>query len=103
VAARTGSLAQAGEELRVSKTAVAKRISTLEALLDCRLLERGSHGVRLTDAGRQFLPRVEQVLAEAEGLAMGVCCVQEVKARGGQFDEGARQLSASRARRAGGH
>ena len=66
VAARTGSLTQASEELLISKTAVAKRISALEALVDCRLFERGSRGVRLTDAGRQFVPQVEQVLAEAE-------------------------------------
>ncbi len=66
VAARTGSLARAGEELLVSKTAVAKRISGLEALLGCRLLARGPRGVTLTDAGRQFVPRVEQVLAEAD-------------------------------------
>ena len=65
-AARTGSLAQAGVELRVSKTAVAKRIGALEALLDCRLLERSSRGVALTDAGRQFVPAVEQMLADAD-------------------------------------
>lgn len=66
MAARTGSLAQAGGELGVTKTAVAKRITALEALLGCRLLARGPRGVTLTDAGRQFVPRVEQLLAEAD-------------------------------------
>ena len=62
-AARTGSLAAAGEDLRISKTAVAKRISALEALLGCRLLARGPRGVALTDAGRGFVPQAEQLLA----------------------------------------
>ncbi len=65
-AARTGSLAQAGAVLHVTKTAVAKRISVLEAMVGCRLLARGPPGVTLTDAGRRFVPRVEQVLAEAD-------------------------------------
>ena len=94
-AARTGSLAQAGEELRVSKTAVAKRISALEALVDCRLLERGSRGVALTDAGRQFVPLVEQMLAEADRA------LEAIDGRRGRRDRlriaGARSLTGARA------
>ncbi len=95
VAARAGSLAQAGEELRITKTAVAKRISALEALLGCSLLARSPRGVTLTDAGRQLVPRVEQVLADADH-AFGT-----IDARRGARDRlriaGARSLTGARA------
>ena len=71
-AARAGSLAQAGERLRVSKTAVAKRISALEAQLGCSLLTRDPRGVTLTDAGRRFIPHVERVLDEVERACAAV-------------------------------
>jgi PAS domain S-box-containing protein len=94
-AARAGSLTQAGEELLVSKTAVAKRISALEALVGCLLLERGPRGVRLTDAGRQFVPHVEQVLAEADRA------LEAIDGRHGRRDSlriaGARSLTGARA------
>ncbi len=93
VVAWTGSLARAGEELLVSK-AVAKRISAFEALVDCRLLERGPRGVTLTDAGRQLVPRVEQMLAEAD-LAL-----EMIAGRRGPRDSlwiaGARSLTGAR-------
>ena len=66
VAARTGSLTQAGEQLLVSRTTVAKRIAALEALVGCRLLERGPRGVILTDAGRRFAPPAELLLADVD-------------------------------------
>ncbi len=95
MAARTGSLTQAGEQLRVTKTAVEKRIGALEALLGCRLLDRGPRGVTLTDAGRQFVPRVEQLLAEADRV------LETIDARRGAGDSlriaGARSLTGARA------
>ncbi len=65
-AARIGSLAQTGEELLVSRTAVAKRIAGLEAKVGFQLLERGPRGVMLTDAGRRFVPRAKLLLAEMD-------------------------------------
>ena len=66
VAARAGSLARTGEELLISKTAVAKRIASLESILGVRLLERTARGVWLTDPGRRLVPEVEQLLADTD-------------------------------------
>ena len=67
-AARTGSVVQAGAQLGISKTAAAKRLASLEALVGDRLLDRSPRGVTLTEAGRQVLPEVEQLLSEADQI-----------------------------------
>lgn len=46
-----GSFTKAAERLYVSPTAVMKQINALESHLDLKLIERTSHGVRLTAAG----------------------------------------------------
>lgn len=46
-----GSFTKAAEHLYVSPTAVMKQINALENHLDLKLIERTSHGVRLTAAG----------------------------------------------------
>lgn len=46
-----GSFTKAAEKLYISPTAVMKQINSLEAHLNLKLLERTSHGVRLTPAG----------------------------------------------------
>ncbi len=68
LAARHGSLTRAAQELRLSKTAVAKRLGSLEALVGHRLLDRGPRGAALTDEGRRLLPHVEGLLAESDRL-----------------------------------
>lgn len=64
-AARHGSLVQAGAQLGISRTAAGKRIALLEARVGGRLLDRSPRGVRLTEAGRQLVPEVEQLLSQA--------------------------------------
>lgn len=68
LAARLGSLTEAAATLRISKTAVAKRLRTLEALIGQRLLDRGPRGATLTEHGRRLLPDVQAFLAESERL-----------------------------------
>ena len=46
-----GSFTRAAESLFISPTAVMKQINSLESHLDLKLVERTSHGVRLTSAG----------------------------------------------------
>lgn len=46
-----GSFTKAAERLYISPTAVMKQINALESHLDLKLIERTSHGVRLTAAG----------------------------------------------------
>jgi DNA-binding transcriptional LysR family regulator len=68
-AARSGSLTRAAEELYLSKQAVKKQIDSLEAELGFRLFLRGSRGLTLTEAGRQFVEGVEQLTAQYHRLA----------------------------------
>ncbi|MGW1990254.1 LysR family transcriptional regulator [Embleya sp. NPDC001921] len=52
--------------LAISQQALSKRIARLESLLGTELFERGGNGVRLTEAGRRFLPPARQTLAVAD-------------------------------------
>ncbi|MBW3090096.1 LysR family transcriptional regulator [Bifidobacterium miconisargentati] len=51
---QSGSFTKASEKLYISPTAVMNQINRLEAYVGVRLLERGSTGIRLTDAGKVF-------------------------------------------------
>ena len=68
LAAKHGSLTEAAAVLKLSKTAVAKRIRSLEALVGQRLLDRGPRGATLTEHGRRLVPEVEELLRESERL-----------------------------------
>lgn len=48
----------AASALGISQSSVSKRVSTLEEELGVLLFERNTRGVRLTEAGRQFVERV---------------------------------------------
>jgi DNA-binding transcriptional LysR family regulator len=65
-AAETGSLSRAAHDLRMTQPAVSKRIERLEKDVGARLLERSSTGIRLTDAGAQYLDVVRKVRSELE-------------------------------------
>lgn len=65
-AARTGSFARAAETLNMSPPAVSQQVKALEEHLGRPLFERGPRSVRLTDAGRAFLPVVAQSLHSME-------------------------------------
>src|SRR5215208_3560981 len=54
--ARYGNVTRAAESLYLSQPSVSGRLQALEAELDEQLLVRIPRGVRLTDAGREFLP-----------------------------------------------
>jgi len=68
VAARHLSFTRAGEELYVTAAAVSHQIKTLEESLGIMLFERRPKSLALTDAGRAYLPAIQQAfrqLAEA--------------------------------------
>ena len=71
-AARAESFAQAGRALNMSAAAVSQQIKALEAHLGKPLFDRHAHAVVLTEAGRAYLPGVQQSLqlleASTEGL-----------------------------------
>jgi LysR family glycine cleavage system transcriptional activator len=59
-AARTGSFKDAALELHVSQSAVSHQIKHLEAFLKMTLFDRGARAVVLTEAGRTYLPFLQQ-------------------------------------------
>jgi DNA-binding transcriptional LysR family regulator len=71
-AARHGSFAQAGRELALTPSTVAKRISGLESELGVKLFHRTTRQVQLTADGELLYARCEKILAdigELENLA----------------------------------
>jgi DNA-binding transcriptional LysR family regulator len=60
--ARLGSVSRAAEALYVTQPTLTARLHALERELGQRLFVRGRQGMRLTDAGRAFLPYAERAL-----------------------------------------
>src|ERR671932_1097954 len=65
VAAR-GSFSAAAEALSFTQSAVSQQVAALEREAGATLLERGSRGVRLTDAGRALVSHADAILARLE-------------------------------------
>lgn len=61
--ARLGNVGRAAEALFVSQPALTARLKSVEAELGVALFVRTRRGMRLTDAGRAFLPFAERALA----------------------------------------
>ena len=64
--AELGSFSRAAEYSHVSQPSLSQQILKLEAELGARLFDRLGRSVRLTDAGKSFLPRARAVLRELE-------------------------------------
>ena len=58
-----GSFSAAAEALSYTQPAVSQQIAALERRAGTTLVDRGSRGVRLTDAGRALVAHAEVVLA----------------------------------------
>ncbi|MFB7501033.1 LysR family transcriptional regulator [Streptomyces sp. NPDC056161] len=57
---------RAAESLHIAQPVLSRQVRALEKDLDATLLERDSHGVTLTPAGRQLLDDARQLLAAAD-------------------------------------
>ncbi len=62
--AETGSFSLAAERVHITQPAISKRIAQLEDILGCRLFDRISRTIYLTEAGQALLPRAERILVE---------------------------------------
>jgi DNA-binding transcriptional LysR family regulator len=72
--ARKGSFSAAGRELNIPQSTASRTIATLEREIGVALFVRTTRAVTLTDAGLDFLARIESALAdldEAEHAARG--------------------------------
>ena len=61
--ARQGNVSRAAQALFLTQPAITARLKSLESDLGVELFVRTHRGVRLTDAGRSFLPYAERTIA----------------------------------------
>lgn len=71
-AARTESFARAATQLNMSAAAVSQQVKALESRLGTPLFHRHAHAVTLTEAGRAYLPSVQQSLLMLETATTGL-------------------------------
>ena len=62
----SGSLTRAGARLGMSKSMISRRLARLEAELGAPLLARTTRGMSLTEAGADFRPYAERMVAELQ-------------------------------------
>ncbi|MDA9366865.1 LysR family transcriptional regulator, partial [Pseudomonadales bacterium] len=60
---RTGTMLEAATDLRVSQSAVSKRIATLEKYYDRKLIQKKGRRVELTQHGKQLVDKIAPVLS----------------------------------------
>jgi len=66
--ARLGSFRRAGEELHISQPALSETVRKLELELGVDILDRGRSGTSVSEAGRELLPHILNVIESAESL-----------------------------------
>jgi len=74
--AEESSFTRAAQRLRVVQSTLSVSIRTLERELRAQLLERTTHRVRLTDAGRALLAEARNALAAVDAARDAVAAVQ---------------------------
>jgi DNA-binding transcriptional LysR family regulator len=69
--AQAGTVSGAAETLHVTQPGLSRQLRQLERQLGVSLFDRSGGRLTLSAAGRDLLPRVGQLLADAERLALG--------------------------------
>jgi DNA-binding transcriptional LysR family regulator len=67
-----GSFRAAADSLNISPSALSRRVEKLESALGVRLFERTTRKMELTVAGRSFVEKARNVLAELESSLFGM-------------------------------
>src|ERR1700728_3197048 len=62
VVARLRSFRRAADELHISQPALSGSVRSLERELGVDLLDRGRHGARMSDSGRELFPHILDLL-----------------------------------------
>jgi DNA-binding transcriptional LysR family regulator len=81
--ASRGSFSAAAEALNFTQSAVSQHIAALERECGTQLVERGSRGVRLTDAGRVLVDHAEAILARIDSAEDDLAAIAGL--RGGRL------------------
>ena len=69
---RTGSFTQAATSMHVTQSALSSLIKELEQSLGVRLVERSTRSIGLTEAGRGFVPLIDKILQDLDGVLGGI-------------------------------
>lgn len=75
--ARLASFRAAAEVVHLSQPALSRRIEKLESALGVRLVERTTRRVALTQVGREFALKVQNLLDELDGTLLGIEALAE--------------------------
>jgi DNA-binding transcriptional LysR family regulator len=78
--AEAESFTGAGATLGVTQSALTKSVADVERHLDVSLFQRLPRGVRLTDAGEQFVQRARKILADMDDLSTGMDKLRDLRA-----------------------
>ena len=70
--AETGSFSRAAEHCHVTQPSLSQQVLKLEEDLGAKLFDRLGRSVRLTEAGRAFLPHARAILHQIEAARTGV-------------------------------
>lgn len=70
--AETGSFSRAAERCHVAQPSLSQQVLKLEKDLGAKLFDRLGRSVRLTEAGRAFLPHARSILHQMEAARAGV-------------------------------
>lgn len=79
--ASTGSFSRAAESCKIAQPSLSQQILKLEEDLGAKLFDRLGRSIRLTEAGRAFLPHARSVLKEIDAARASVT-VQHADVRG---------------------
>lgn len=77
--ARRGNFSAAGREFNLPQPSVSRIISSLEQEVGAVLLNRTTRAVSMTDAGMEFLERIEPILAALDEAAQAVRGTSELR------------------------
>ncbi|WP_033375235.1 LysR family transcriptional regulator [Leeia oryzae] len=69
-----GSFVKAAQQMDISNTATSRMVAELEEHLGTRLLQRTTRRLSLTEAGRSYLERCYQILADIEEAESSIRC-----------------------------
>src|SRR5256885_17013239 len=75
--ARTGNVSRAAQALFLTQPALTARLKPLESDLGVELFVRSARGMKLTDAGRAFLPYAQRTLGLVTEGRQVICDLRE--------------------------
>ncbi|MBS4214689.1 MULTISPECIES: LysR family transcriptional regulator [Neobacillus] len=76
---RNKNITRAAEELHIAQPSLSAQIKTLEQMVGCKLLERNSREISLTEAGRVLYKHACQILLQVENVYKELEEVKEVE------------------------